>query len=186
MSNWSKMARVGFSLVSRVANFQTLVWNLRLFVILQTFLLLFYTCLKSRLFCTSHHKPPASTLEFKNFDSVLQKVSVTFDKNWKSAPTQLAPLLPGQACSNAYIKQTLREVSRLILKQCWQPWVSIENGFSWGFNVSMGSFFMMLRFQFPMAITCDQFMGRKKCLNIFLKLDKGVFPLSSLCVFEFV
>ena len=32
-------------------------------------------------------KPPASTLEFKNFDSMLKKVSVIPDKKGKSAPT---------------------------------------------------------------------------------------------------
>ena len=36
-------------------------------------------------------KLPVSTLEVKNFNSILQKVSVTLDKNGKSAPTQLAP-----------------------------------------------------------------------------------------------
>ena len=40
-------------------------------------------------------KPPASTLDFKNFDSILQKISVTRDKNGKSAPTQLAPTVSG-------------------------------------------------------------------------------------------
>ena len=32
-----------------------------------------YICLQPILFCTSYHKPPASTLEFKNFDFILQK-----------------------------------------------------------------------------------------------------------------
>ena len=42
-------------------------------------------------------KPPASTLEFKNFYSILQKKIVTLNKNGKSAFTQLAPPVPGQA-----------------------------------------------------------------------------------------
>ena len=42
-------------------------------------------------------KPSASTQEFKNFDSILQKLSVIPNKNGKSAPTQLAPPMPGQA-----------------------------------------------------------------------------------------
>ena len=80
----------------RVANFQTLVWDLRFFVILQTFLLLSYICLKPRLFCISYHKTTSKhSIEFKNFDSILQKNSVTLDKNGKSAPTQLAPPVPG-------------------------------------------------------------------------------------------
>ena len=42
-------------------------------------------------------KPPASTLEFKKFGFILQKNSVTPDKNGKNALTQLAPPMPGQA-----------------------------------------------------------------------------------------
>ena len=51
----------------RVANFQTLVWDLRLFVILQTFLLLLYICLKPRLFCTSHHKTTSKHPRIQKF-----------------------------------------------------------------------------------------------------------------------
>ena len=69
------------------------------FVMLQTFLLLFYICLKPRLFAHPITKPPANTLDFKNFDSILQKNSVTSNKNGKSAPTQLASPVPGQAYS---------------------------------------------------------------------------------------
>ena len=60
------------------------------YILLQTFLLLVYM-LKTKTFCTSHHKmlktktffthlitkPLVSTLEFKNFDSILQKNSET-------------------------------------------------------------------------------------------------------------
>ena len=42
-------------------------------------------------------KPPASTPELKNFDSILQINSVIPDQNGKNAPTQLAPPVPGQA-----------------------------------------------------------------------------------------
>ena len=38
----------------------------------------------------------ASTLEFMNFDSILQKNLLTPDKNGKNASTQLAPPVPGQ------------------------------------------------------------------------------------------
>ena len=62
-----------------------------------------------RAFCTPYHKVPktqdffahlitkplTSTLKFKTFDFVLQKNSVISDKNGKSAPTQLAPPVPG-------------------------------------------------------------------------------------------
>ena len=51
----------------RVADSQTLVWDLRLFVRLQTFLLLFYICLKPRLFCTSHHKTTSKHPRIQNF-----------------------------------------------------------------------------------------------------------------------
>ena len=42
-------------------------------------------------------KPPAGTLKLKNLDSILQKLSVTPDKNWECAPTQRVPPVPGQA-----------------------------------------------------------------------------------------
>ena len=42
-------------------------------------------------------KPQASTLKLKNLDFILQKLSVTLDKNWESVPTQLVPPVPGQA-----------------------------------------------------------------------------------------
>ena len=42
-------------------------------------------------------KIPASTLEFKHVDSILPKNFAPLDKNGKSAPTQLAPTVPGQA-----------------------------------------------------------------------------------------
>ena len=51
----------------RVASFQTLVWDLRLFVILQTFPLLFFICLKSRLFCTFHHTTTSKQSRIQKF-----------------------------------------------------------------------------------------------------------------------
>ena len=79
---------------TRAANFQTLVLDPRLFVILQTFLLPLYICLKTKTFLhipsQNHQQAP------KNFDFILQKLSVTPDKNWKSVPTQLDPPVPGQ------------------------------------------------------------------------------------------
>ena len=53
------------------------------FVMLQTFFTTFL-CLKPRLFAHPITKPPANTLDFKNFDSILQKNSVTLDKNGKA------------------------------------------------------------------------------------------------------
>ena len=42
-------------------------------------------------FARSITKPPATTLEFKNFDTIFQKLSVIQDKNRKTASTQLPP-----------------------------------------------------------------------------------------------
>ena len=65
-------------------------------------------------------KPPASTLEFNNFDFVLQKIFVTSDENGKRAPTQLAPPVPGQAYGNAYVKQFTKFLDFFETK-FWQP-----------------------------------------------------------------
>ena len=66
----------------------------------------FYICLKPRLLCTFHHKTTSKHPEFKNFDSILQKNSVTPDKNEKSASPswQLLCLGRSMACGNAYVK----------------------------------------------------------------------------------
>ena len=88
---------------TRVANVQTLVWDLRLFVILQTFLLLLNIFSKPRLLCTPHHKTTSMHLEFKNFDSILQKNFVISDKSGKSAPPSLCLGRP-MAFGNAYVR----------------------------------------------------------------------------------
>ena len=105
---WIKIKGYKSNALHRAANFQTLVWDLRLFVILQTFLLLFYICLKPRLFAYPITKPPKSTLEFKNFDFILQKISVTLGKNGKNAFTQLVPPVPRQVYGSSVTLSTLR------------------------------------------------------------------------------
>ena len=66
------------------------------------FLLLFlYMLKKPRPFAHPITKPPASTLEFKNFDSILQKISVTLNKNGKR-PHQAG--FCAWACGNTYVK----------------------------------------------------------------------------------
>ena len=86
--------------LDRAAIFQTLVWDLRLFVILQTFCYTadfstnFSYMLKTKIF---FHKTTSKHSEFNNFDSILQKISVTPDKNGKITPTNPAPPVPGQA-----------------------------------------------------------------------------------------
>ena len=114
---------------SRVANFQTLVWDLRLFVKLQTFLLLFYTCLKPRFFAHFITKPPASTLKFKNFYSNLQENFVTPDKNGKCALTQLAPPVPGQAYGHTLSTSRSFRLSDFFETHCWQPWGGVFRKF---------------------------------------------------------
>ena len=64
-------------------------------------------------------KHQQSTLEFKNFDSILQKKIVTLDKNGKSVPTQLAPPVP-MDCGNAYVKH-FAKFPEFFVTQCWQP-----------------------------------------------------------------
>ena len=51
-----------------------------------SFLLLFYICLNQDFFCTPITKPPASTLEFKNFDSILRNISVASGGRTGKAP----------------------------------------------------------------------------------------------------
>ena len=65
-------------------------------------------------------KPPASTLEFKNFDFILQNISVTLNKNGKSAPTQLAPSVKHFAKFPDFFET-----------QCWQPWLCNFISVSW-------------------------------------------------------
>ena len=94
-------------LIFRVANFQTLVWDLRLFVILQTFLLLFHIYLKPRLSCTTHHKTTSkhpSTQEFWLYFA--KKILRPQTKTGKAPPPiWLLPCLGrSMACSNANIK----------------------------------------------------------------------------------
>ena len=83
----------------RAANFQTLVWDLRLFVILycRPFYYFFIFAENQNFFAYPITKPPASALKLENLDFILQKLSVTPDKNWKSAPTQLVPPVLGHA-----------------------------------------------------------------------------------------
>ena len=68
-------------------------------------------------------KPPASTLELKNFDSILRKNFVTPDKNGKSAPTPLAPPVPGQAYD---LGRYFAKFPEFFKTQCWQPWSMVS------------------------------------------------------------
>ena len=91
----------------RVANFQTSVWDLSLFAHPNT-------------------KPPAtSPLEFKNFDSIVQKISVTLDQSRKGTLTQLAHPVPRpMTYSNAYVKH-FEKFPDFFKTQCWKPWWAI-------------------------------------------------------------
>ena len=74
------------SIECRVANFQTLVWDLRLFVILPTFLLLFYECLKPRLFCKSHHKTTSKHPRIQEFWLYFAKKFCDSRLKWEKLP----------------------------------------------------------------------------------------------------
>ena len=79
---------------SRADNFHTLVCDLRLFVILQSFFTTFLYMLKTiTFFAHPVTKPSASALEFKNFDSILL----------------LLLCLGGPiSCGNAYVKHFVK------------------------------------------------------------------------------
>ena len=68
-------------------------------------------------------KPPASTLEFKDFDFILQQISVIPEKNGKSAPTPPSWLLlclgRPMTCSNAYVKH-FAKFPDFFKTQCWK------------------------------------------------------------------
>ena len=109
---------------NRVANFQTLVWDLRLFVILQTFLILFYICLKPRLFGTFHHKTTSKHPRIQEFC----KKNLWFQtKTSKALPPSWLLLCLGKpmTCGNAYFKHFAKS-SDFFETQCWQPWCIIR------------------------------------------------------------
>ena len=69
------------------ANFQTLVWDRRIFVILQTFLQLCLYMLKTKTFLhipSQNHQQ--STLKFKNFDYILQEKFCDFRQKREKRP----------------------------------------------------------------------------------------------------
>ena len=51
---------------------------------------------KTLLHILSQNHQQAPYADFKNFNSILQKISATLDKTGKALPTQLAPPMPGQ------------------------------------------------------------------------------------------
>ena len=108
----------------RAANFQTLVWDLRLFVILQAFLLLFYICWKPRLFCISHHKNTSKHPKTQKFKLYFAK---TFcypkQKLGKRPPLSWFLLCLGRlmACGNAHVEHFAKFLD-FFETQCWQLW----------------------------------------------------------------
>ena len=99
--------------IYRVANFQTLVWDLRLFVMLQTFLL---------LFCTSHHKTTSKHPRIQEFWLYFAKIF--------SDPRQKQEKRPhpaGSSCvwAGLWLEVTVAMFSDVFETQCWQPWLYI-------------------------------------------------------------
>ena len=68
------------------------------------------------LHISSQNHKQASTLEFKNFDSILQRIFVTLDENGKSVSHQT-----GFSCAYAYVKHFMKFPDSFET-QCWQPW----------------------------------------------------------------
>ena len=102
---WTQMLRRLHYLFTRIV---------RLFFILQTFLLLFYICLKPRLFCISHHKTTSE--HHKNFDSILQKEFCDSRQKWEKRLHPVGSSVPGQAYGLRYFAK----FSDFFETQCWQ------------------------------------------------------------------
>ena len=113
---------IGNVSASRAANLQTLVWDLRVFVILHTFLLLVYICLKPRPFCASHYKATSKHSRFWEFWLYFAKRFL-----WPQTKTGKVPLPSwllqwlGRliACDNAYVKR-FAKFPDFFETQCWQ------------------------------------------------------------------
>ena len=110
----------------RVANFQTLVWDLRLFVILQTSLLLFHIYWKPRLFCISHHKTTSKhpkTQKFRLFCKNFLWTWERLEKTGKASPLSWFLLCLGRplVSGNAYVKHFAKFLD-FFETQCWQLW----------------------------------------------------------------
>ena len=71
-----------------------------------------YICLKLRLLCTFHHKTTSKHPRIQEFWLYFAKKSVTPDKNGESAPTQLAPPVPGQAEASRLFWNTMLAIKR--------------------------------------------------------------------------
>ena len=82
-ASFSKIIKQGYQLSDFSLRSQTFYYTADF----STTFYIYSIYLKPRLFAHPVTKPPASTLEFKNFDSMLKKVSVIPDKKGKSAPT---------------------------------------------------------------------------------------------------
>ena len=114
-SDCSLCWRLFTAIISRVANSQTLVWDLRLFVILQTFFTTFLYMLKTKTFCTPHHKTTGKHPRIKEFRLYFaKKNSVIPNKNGKSATICMCLGRP-MACGNALVMH-LAKFPQIFLK----------------------------------------------------------------------
>ena len=102
---------------TRVTNFRTLVWDLRFFVILQTFLLLSYIRLKPRVFCTPYPNTTSKHSRIQKFwPYFANKILWLQTKTGKAPPPSWLLLCLGMpmACGSTY-RWALCKVSRLFL-----------------------------------------------------------------------
>ena len=113
------MSNKHLTIYNRVVNFQTLVRDLRLFFILQTFPRPFFIYASIHEFFTSLHKTTASTLKFQYFHSFLQKFWWT---QTKAFCWHLLCLSRPMACGNRYIEH-FAKFPDFFKTHCWQPWL---------------------------------------------------------------
>ena len=106
---------------TRVVNLQTLVWGLRLLVILQIFLLLFHIWSKRRLFRTFHHKTSSKHPKNSIFWLYFTKIFCDFKQ---SVSTQLCLGRP-MDCGSVYVKHSVN-FSDFFETQCRQTWKTLQ------------------------------------------------------------
>ena len=80
---------------------------------------------KTTTYFASHHKTTSKHPRIPVFYFILQNILLAQTKKGKSASLPLAPPVPGQACSNAYVKHFAKS-SDFFETQCWQHWCIVQ------------------------------------------------------------
>ena len=93
--------------------------DLRLFVILLTFFLLFYICLKPRLLCASHHK----TTNSRTLTLFCKKILQSQTKTEKAPPSSWLILCLGRLMTRG----NFAKFSNFFETQCWQPTLTVDH-----------------------------------------------------------